>query len=84
MKKLVTFDGIWNSFININGEEVLNFKTDLPYEFNEEPMPLPSDSRYRDDLSNLLAGDLEAAQVAKEEMEEIQRRDRRLREEHAK
>jgi hypothetical protein len=84
VKKLLSFDGIWNSFININGEEVLNFKTDLPYEFEDEPVPLPSDSKYRDDLSNLRAGDLEAAQVAKEEMEEMQRRDRRLREEHIK
>ena len=42
--------------------------------------PLPSDSRYREDLSNLLAGDLEASQAVKEEMEELQRWDQRLRE----
>ena len=75
-------DGIWNSSVNIEGEEWVNFKTDLPYAFVDEKYPLPSDSRYREDLTKLLTGDVEGAQTAKEEMEERQRTDRKLREEH--
>lgn len=33
VKKLAYFDGIWNSYVNINKQEVVNFTTDMPYLF---------------------------------------------------
>lgn len=42
---------------------------------------LPSDARYREDLVALLAGDLPLAEKEKKRLEELQRRDRRLRKE---
>lgn len=80
VKKLAEFDGIWNSYVNINKEEVVNFKTDMPYMFTVEKNPLPSDSKHRKDLIELLKGDVESAQEQKERMEEEQRRDQKLRE----
>jgi len=43
--------------------------------------PLPSDSRFRDDLNALAAGDMEKAQFEKNRMEEVQRREAKLRKE---
>lgn len=45
---------------------------------------LPSDSHYRKDLSALLENDEAKAQIFKEEIEELQRNDRKLREEFHK
>lgn len=44
------------------------------------PLVLPSDTTYRLDSLTLESGDVEAAQLRKNEMEEIQRNDRKLRE----
>mmetsp|Transcript_43301 Transcript_43301/g.41697 ORF Transcript_43301/g.41697 Transcript_43301/m.41697 type:complete len:100 (-) Transcript_43301:45-344(-) len=41
---------------------------------------LPSDSRIRLDARTLQGGNIEAAQAEKEKLEELQRKDRRLRE----
>ena len=44
------------------------------------PLVLPSDTTYRPDSCTMQAGDVEAAQLRKNELEEIQRNDRKLRE----
>lgn len=51
----------------------------VPYRIVESSCPLPSDATYRGDSLYLLQGELDKAQAAKDEMEEIQRRDRKLR-----
>lgn len=33
VKEHMMFDGIWSGSVHIDGEEIINFKTDLPYEF---------------------------------------------------
>ena len=48
------------------------------------PQLLPSDTTYRLDSLTLERGDVEAAQLRKNEMEEVQRNDRKLREAAAK
>lgn len=48
-------------------------------EWEPVPHPLPSDCRYRDDLAALAAGDVKAAQAAKEALEQRQRADAKLR-----
>mmetsp|Transcript_19972 Transcript_19972/g.37014 ORF Transcript_19972/g.37014 Transcript_19972/m.37014 type:complete len:82 (-) Transcript_19972:3202-3447(-) len=45
---------------------------------------LPSDCRHRPDLQNLMRGDRDSAEQAKIRLENIQRNDRRLREERVK
>jgi hypothetical protein len=45
---------------------------------------LPSDSRNRSDLLNLLEGNMKEAQIKKEELEEAQRYDAKLRESYRK
>jgi len=52
--------------VNVNKRRVVDFRTDLPFEFQVEKCPIASDSRYRKDLIELLKGDLEAAQDSKE------------------
>lgn len=48
--------------------------------FKPASNPLPSDLQYRQDLAAVAAGDMAAAQRYKEEGEQQQRADRRLRE----
>lgn len=50
-----------------------------PEEWQPEEAPLPSDCRYRQDLALLAAGDVKAAQAAKEALEQRQRQDAKLR-----
>ncbi len=44
------------------------------------PLLLPSDTTFRQDSLTLEAGDVEQAQLRKNEMEELQRNDRKLKE----
>ena len=76
-------DGSWLTHINIDGKKVFNYATEkasIPIPIDN---PLPSDCRYRRDLNFLKDKDLDNAQLSKVEMEEIQRRDAKLRK-HAK
>ena len=65
IRKVASFDGIWNSYVRMDNEEVVNFMTDLPYIFEYQNHPIPSDSRYREDRRELIKGDLEKAQEEK-------------------
>ncbi len=47
---------------------MINMKKDLPHKPIEEQFPLPSNSTYRADVSTLKSGDLEKAQVEKENL----------------
>lgn len=51
-----------------------------PDTWRPAPCPLPSDSGYREDLQQVVCGDLKAAQHWKEALENRQRKDRKLRE----
>jgi len=71
--------GNWLAFLDWDGQRfwTLNEEVDTPW--IPDPHPLPSDTRFRKDLALLLAEDVPAAQVAKEELESRQRRDAKLR-----
>lgn len=79
------FSGTYMGYVDIDGERwydlreknLMEFK-DLPID-SKRPLSLPSDSRKRTDLSQLLLGNVEDAQQNKETIEAIQRRDRKLR-----
>jgi hypothetical protein len=76
---VVKITGSWLEEIAFNSVPYWTLKDDKGFKVIEEENPLPSDVRYRLDLQALARGDLEEAQRLKEEMEENQRNDRKLR-----
>jgi hypothetical protein len=74
------FEGHWNGAMMFDHRQYLDFQTDLPNKVELEEFALPSDTRFRKDLVNLIKDDIEQAQTEKGILEEVQRRDRRLRE----
>jgi len=87
--KLKPGKGLSAPISNIRGTTLCNLMIDdkeywhidkmIPYQLFESESPLPSDSTYREDILHLLSGDVGKARVAKEQIEEAQRRDRKLR-----
>lgn len=95
-KEVSTLLGSWLGFVDWDGKRYWNILTDKPETPAEAPNPLPSDSRFRLDRKLLAEDKLDEAQQcaglggrprlltpgrAKTELEEYQRRDRRLRKE---
>ena len=84
--------GSYMGFLDIDGERFWDVREQdnyLPVDISKEekvtaggslPLVLPSDTTYRLDSQTLDSGDVEAAQLRKNEMEEAQRYDRKLRE----
>ena len=71
----IDFDGIRYWDIRDDEQFPKYFKPDIL-----APNPLPSDSLKREDRRLLLEVDYDGAQTAKEDLEELQRKDRKLRE----
>ncbi len=77
------------SFVEIKGEwsKNLYFDDELAWDYNDYvhfellrmKFTLPSDSTIREDLVLLKSGDVDAAGQAKVKLEELQRKDRKLR-----
>jgi len=80
----VDFDNkrYWDVRDMVNYEPVPIPKTETHTPLNPKSFPvlLPSDANLRMDSLALLAGDVEQAQINKNNMEELQRNDRKLRE----
>lgn len=83
---LVNITGDWSVNCLCDGDEYWAYenKQFKPYPLKRMSYTLQSDSSIREDCLYLKEGDLEKAAKAKVEMEEIQRRDRKLRAEHLK
>lgn len=71
--------GSWVEEICFDGAPYWNLETARPERIKALETSLESDSRKRIDLLKLLLGDLDGAHAAKTELEEAQRRDRKLR-----
>jgi len=71
--------GNWLAFLDWDGKRFWTLNEEEGASWIPDPHPLPSDTRFREDLALLLAEDVPAAQVAKEELENRQRRDAKLR-----
>ena len=71
--------GSWLEYVRFGGQMLwsINMKPGEMWRVSSDH--LPSDSVYRPDLVCLLNGDVERAQVKKDEIENLQRRDRTLR-----
>ena len=80
MSELADFEGTWTSQLRFNGQEVFNFKTQLPCILEDTECPLPSDSVLRTDILRLCEEKPKEAQVEKDRLEDLQRRDKTLRE----
>jgi len=76
---LVTGTGNWLSHLDWSGERAWTLMSEPSDKWGPVPNPLPSDSRLRKDLRALADGDLVEAQAAKEELENRQREDAKLR-----
>lgn len=81
LEKLATCKGNWLSHLEWQGERYWSVGDHVPLQWIPDAHPLPSDSRYREDLSALKSGDVRNAQKHKEELENAQRADARLRKE---
>lgn len=72
-------EGSWLAYLDINGKRYWTLKSAKPDQWQPAPDPLPSDSRFRQDLACVARGDLKAAQEWKERLEHRQRADKKLR-----
>uniref|UniRef100_A0A7S3KR93 Uncharacterized protein n=1 Tax=Euplotes crassus TaxID=5936 RepID=A0A7S3KR93_EUPCR len=73
------FEGNWTNSLCVDDAQVWNYHSLRPYKLNYINNPLPSDGRFRTDLIALLNHDFSKAQEQKDELENIQRNDRKLR-----
>jgi len=76
-------EGGWLSGLTIGGTRFWEINRERPAHVQDVPDPLPSDSRYRDDLQALARGTVDASQAAKVRMEERQRYEAKLRKQFA-
>lgn len=89
-KKVCEITGNYMGFMDFDGVRYWDLRDDQKFrkhfkpDLRSEPNPLPSDSTKRQDSILLSALDYDNAQIAKEDAEELQRNDRKLREACAK
>ena len=82
-KKICEVYGSYMGYMDFNGQRYFDIRhnEDIYYPIIlDGETALESDSTKREDSVTLAAGDQDAAQKRKEELEELQRKDRRLRE----
>ncbi|KAJ9524250.1 hypothetical protein QJQ45_008429 [Haematococcus lacustris] len=77
---LLGVEGSWLSHLDVGGERCWTLANEKPGTWQAVADALPSDSRYRQDLKLVKAGDIKEAQAWKEALENVQRRDKKLRE----
>lgn len=81
---LSKIEGYWTLFLDIDNKRYWNFDEYRPYLVADAPSPLPSDARFRPDLIAWIEDNLEEAQAQKDIVENLQRRDNKLRHEKHK
>lgn len=76
-------EGSWLEGLNFDGKSYWKFNDHQAYRVLPKDLKrsLPSDCRNRMDLSELANGDMDSAGRWKHELEELQRKDRKLRKE---
>lgn len=75
----VKIEGEWSKFLKFDDEIAWELSKTPYYDLLRMPYTLPSDATVRDDLVHLKYGREEEAEFAKIRLEEVQRRDRKLR-----
>ena len=74
--------GFSSLYLKIDGKKYWNIHKFQALEMYLCNKCLPSDATYRKDVNYLLLGDMKTAEDSKHELEELQRKDKRLREEN--
>lgn len=82
--KVCTVTGSYLSHISFDGKKYWDIRENFPISVIELDKNLPSSSVYREDRKLLDEEKLEEAQIAKEKIENLQRKDRKLRQEYNK
>lgn len=72
-------EGIWHENCDVDSRNYWRLRDFPPFPLDIERNPLPSDSRFREDIIVWKTGDVKKAQVSEEKLENIQRADRKLR-----
>ena len=72
-------EGQWLEYLIIDGDFYWQLGREMPSKLITVPDPLPSDSTFRSDLRLLNENKLDEAQKAMEDIEELQRKDQKLR-----
>jgi len=84
-KKIISnCEGEWNNFINFDDKTYWEQGNQEFLPIEKQSFTLQSDSTYRDDILLIKHGNLDQAQQAKLNLEEIQRNDKKLREKSSK
>lgn len=78
-KEVCRIYGSYLGFLEFDGVRYWDARDLRPFALLKTAQALPSDSRYRPDLQQLAQGNVEEAQKCKEQMEEAQRKDAKLR-----
>jgi hypothetical protein len=74
--------GRWIHYLNFDGNLYYDIDAEVPYKLVNYEYALNSDARYREDLIYRVRNDLAKSQIYKENLENKQRRDRKLREQY--
>ncbi|OMJ79246.1 hypothetical protein SteCoe_20799 [Stentor coeruleus] len=82
--ELGKIEGYWTMFLDIDNQRFWSIDEYRPYLITSVPNPLPSDSTFRSDLKAMQEENLEEAQIQKDILENIQRRDAKLRHDQKK
>eukprot|EP01017_Pseudomicrothorax_dubius_P034948 TRINITY_DN4845_c0_g5_i1.p1 TRINITY_DN4845_c0_g5~~TRINITY_DN4845_c0_g5_i1.p1 ORF type:complete len:480 (+),score=102.22 TRINITY_DN4845_c0_g5_i1:74-1513(+) len=80
LKQVSKVEGTWMDRVVIDDITYWKLGMNMPFKVVHAKSPLPSDSTYREDMLLLMKDDIEAANVAKESLENRQRQDKALRE----
>lgn len=83
-QRLASIEGFWNGDVYFNGELARSVDNPLPYRLEYEQFPLASNSNYREDIIYKRMRKNDVANAKKEQLEESERRNRKLRGERNK
>jgi len=85
IKDLATIEGNWLDYLNFNGERYWSMETVRPYVLIDAGNKvLPSDSTYRTDFIHKKLDDIDKAADQKDNLEELDRKDAKIREKYQK
>lgn len=84
LDNISTLYGSWLEYLRIDDKEVWNIDEDRPTQYIPIEHPLPSDSRFREDLIWVQRNNKRYAQEWKLKLEERQRYEKKLRQDYAK
>ena len=83
-KKVNDIEGYWTHYIKFDDVKYWEFDKVKPYQLYQGYRCLPSDSCFRKDMLHWMQNKFEEGQKAKQDLEEIQRNDRKLRKKYQK